>query len=85
VDAAVAAAPADAAVVLLHVVDVRLEEALHGAYGALLGRHRRSRDPGDAVSGRLPRAPARTCWPQHRPASAAQLVTRSGKGWWNMR
>jgi nucleotide-binding universal stress UspA family protein len=49
VDAAVAAAPADAAVVLLHVVDVRLEEALHGAYGALLGRHRRSRDPGDAV------------------------------------
>jgi nucleotide-binding universal stress UspA family protein len=49
VDAAAAAAPADAAVVLLHVVDVRVEEALHGAYGGLLGRHRRSRDPGDAV------------------------------------
>lgn len=49
VDAAAAAAPADATVVLLHVVDVRVEEALHGAYGGLLGRHRRSRDPGDAV------------------------------------
>jgi nucleotide-binding universal stress UspA family protein len=49
VDAAAAAASADAAVVLLHVVDVRVEEALHGAYGGLLGRHRRSRDPGDAV------------------------------------
>jgi hypothetical protein len=41
--------PADAAVVLLHVVDVRGEEALHGAYSGLLGRHRRGRDPGDTV------------------------------------
>jgi nucleotide-binding universal stress UspA family protein len=49
VDAAAAAAPAEATGVLLHVVDIRLEEALHGAYGGLLGRHRRHRDPGDAV------------------------------------
>ena len=49
VDAAAVAASADAAVVLLHVVDARLEEALHGAYQALLGCQRRSRDPGDAV------------------------------------
>jgi hypothetical protein len=36
-------------VVLLHVVDVRVEEALHGAYGGLLGRHRCGRDPGDTI------------------------------------
>lgn len=35
--------------VLLHVVDVRVAEALHGTYGGLLGRGQRSRDPGDAV------------------------------------
>lgn len=49
VDAAAAATPADAPVVLLHIVDARVEEALHGAFGGLLGRQRRSRDPGEAV------------------------------------
>lgn len=49
VDAAAVAAPADAAVVLLHVIDAGLEEALHGVYQGLLGGQRRSRDPGDAV------------------------------------
>jgi len=37
-------------VVLLHVVDARITEALHGAFGGLLGRGARDRDPGDAVA-----------------------------------
>ncbi|HEX4247939.1 MAG TPA: universal stress protein [Pseudonocardia sp.] len=37
-------------VVLLHVVDAGVSEALHGAFGGLLGRGGRDRDPGDAVA-----------------------------------
>ena len=36
--------------VLLHVVDAEISEALHGAFGGLLGRGGRDRDPGDAVA-----------------------------------
>jgi nucleotide-binding universal stress UspA family protein len=36
--------------VLLHVVDADITEALHGAFGGLLGRGGRDRDPGDAVA-----------------------------------
>ncbi|MGH3550028.1 MAG: universal stress protein [Pseudonocardiaceae bacterium] len=46
---AAAAVTPDADLVLLHVVDVRVTEALHGAYGGLLGRGQRRRDPGEAV------------------------------------
>lgn len=52
------AATADAAaglaetldVVLLHVVDVEISEALHGAFGGLFGRHGQHEDPGGAVA-----------------------------------
>jgi len=40
----------DADLVLLHVVDAEISEALHGAFGGLLGRGARDRDPGDAVA-----------------------------------
>jgi len=49
VQASAAIAPPDADIVLLHVVDVRVIEALHGSYGGLLGRGQRNRDPGHAV------------------------------------
>lgn len=39
-----------AEVVLLHVVDAEITEALHGAFCGLLGRGARGRDPGDAVA-----------------------------------
>lgn len=38
VDAAARLAPADADVVLLHVLDAELGEVVHGTYGGLLGR-----------------------------------------------
>ncbi|HEX4358982.1 MAG TPA: universal stress protein [Pseudonocardia sp.] len=40
----------DVDLVLLHVVDAEISEALHGAFGGLLGRGARDRDPGDAVA-----------------------------------
>lgn len=36
-------------VVLVHVVDSQIGEAAHGAFGGLLGRGSRQRDPGDTV------------------------------------
>jgi nucleotide-binding universal stress UspA family protein len=44
VDAAVALAPADAEFVLLHVTDGDVTEAVHGAFGGLLGRGRDAAD-----------------------------------------
>jgi len=35
--------------VLLHVIDAQVEEAAHAAFGGLLGRGSRRRDPGEAV------------------------------------
>jgi nucleotide-binding universal stress UspA family protein len=49
VEAAAAIAPPAADIVLLHVIDIRVTEALHGAYGGLLGRGQRSRDPADTL------------------------------------
>jgi nucleotide-binding universal stress UspA family protein len=37
-------------VVLLYVVDAEIAEAVHGAFGGLLGRGGRNRDPGDMVA-----------------------------------
>lgn len=48
VDAAARWAPADAEFVVLHVTDGDVTEALHGAYGGLLGRA--GHDPADAVT-----------------------------------
>ncbi|WP_037079579.1 universal stress protein [Pseudonocardia spinosispora] len=51
VDAAAALAEAATMeIVLLHIVDVEISEALHGAFGGLLGRHSPSHDPGGAVA-----------------------------------
>ncbi|HEX3790719.1 MAG TPA: universal stress protein [Pseudonocardiaceae bacterium] len=47
VDAASRLAPEAADFVLLHVLDATVGEALHGAYGGLLGRA--GHDPGDVV------------------------------------
>lgn len=49
VDAAVKLAPPSAEFVLLYVSDTGLAEAVHGAFGGLLGRG--GRDPGEAVAG----------------------------------
>jgi nucleotide-binding universal stress UspA family protein len=50
VDAARRFAPAGAAVVLLHVIDPRLADGVHGAYTALLGRGRgAATDPAGSV------------------------------------
>ena len=45
----VAAATEPAAVTLLYVIDTGVSEAVHGAFGGLLGRGMRDRDPGIAV------------------------------------
>lgn len=50
VDAAARFAPADAHVVLLHVVDPALAASVHGAYTGLIGRGRRGTDPGAALA-----------------------------------
>lgn len=50
VDAAARWAPGDAEIVLLHVTDGEVTEALHGAFGGLLGRGGKPA-PADAVAG----------------------------------
>jgi nucleotide-binding universal stress UspA family protein len=50
VDAAVALAPPDAELTLLHVVDPQLAEHAHGAFTGLVGRGGRGRDPGSAIT-----------------------------------
>lgn len=49
VDATDAHAPAEAEIVLLHVIGDDVAEAAHGAFAGLLGRGRPERDPGDRV------------------------------------
>lgn len=48
--AAAVGATGEVEVTLLHVLDAQVGEALHGAYGGLLGRGTRHRDPAEAVS-----------------------------------
>ncbi|MGH3473144.1 MAG: universal stress protein [Nocardioidaceae bacterium] len=50
IDAADQIAPADAEIVLLHVLDPGLSEGLHGVFEGRLGRGRHGPDPGDAVT-----------------------------------
>jgi nucleotide-binding universal stress UspA family protein len=50
VDAARALAPADAAIVLLHVSADEVPGAAHGAYAGLLGRGHPERDPGPRLA-----------------------------------
>jgi nucleotide-binding universal stress UspA family protein len=49
VDATAGLAAPEAEVVLLHVVDATVSEAVHGAYGGLLGRGTRTRNPAHTV------------------------------------
>ena len=49
VDAALALAPADAGLVLLHVTPEEIPAAAHGAYQGLIGRGHPERDPGRLV------------------------------------
>jgi nucleotide-binding universal stress UspA family protein len=49
VDTAADLAPGDAEFVLLHVTDANVTEAVHGAFGGLLGRG--GRDPADGLTG----------------------------------
>ncbi|MDQ2709179.1 MAG: universal stress protein [Actinomycetota bacterium] len=79
VDAA-AALPGTHDIVLLHVIDTQVGEAAHGAFGGLLGRGSRQRNPGDiltqmardASSGVLNDA-------QRRLSTPARLDSRAGR------
>lgn len=81
VDAAARAAAGQSAdVVLLYVVDSEISEAVHGAFGGLLGRGQRERDPGKAIEAtaheaarELLRAAA------GRLGRSAELVLRTGQ------
>lgn len=50
VDAAAARSRPDDDVMLLHVRPADVEQAAHGAFSGLMGRHNRADDPGDAVA-----------------------------------
>jgi nucleotide-binding universal stress UspA family protein len=56
--AAVGVAAETDELMLLHVIDTQVEEAAHGAFGGLLGRGSRQRDPGEAVHRLAERASA---------------------------
>lgn len=68
VDAAAEFAPPDARIVLLHVIDSRLAEDVHGAYAGLAGRGGQARDPGEVI-----RAAAETAEGALLGAAAARL------------
>jgi len=67
-------------VVLLHVLDSQVGEAVHGAFGGLLGRGMRERDPGTAVTDAGRAAAAELLEAARRRLGApAELVVRAGR------
>lgn len=67
-------------VVLLYVLDSQVGEAVHGAFGGLLGRGMRERDPGTAVTdaGRAAAAELLEA-ARRRLGASAELVARVGR------
>lgn len=67
-------------IVLLYVLDGQVGEAVHGAFGGLLGRGTRERDPGNAVTD-AGRAAASELLEaaRRRLGAAAELVVRAGR------
>jgi nucleotide-binding universal stress UspA family protein len=66
--------------VLLHVIDTQVEEAAHGAFGGLLGRGSRQRDPGEAMHRMAERSSADLLAAALRRASRpARTQTRGGR------
>ena len=81
VDATARAAAGQASeVVLLYVVDSEVSEAVHGAFGGLLGRGMRGRDPGTSIE-RTAHAAARELLTAagHRLGCPATLALRTGQ------
>ncbi|MCX2933446.1 hypothetical protein ORI20_24545 [Mycobacterium sp. CVI_P3] len=76
----VAATTEPMAVTLLYVIDAQVSEAVHGAFGALLGRGMRDRDPGTAVEAAARHAAADLLEAaRHRLGRDAELVVRTGR------
>lgn len=79
VDAASTLAPVNSEFTLLHVSDGGPAEALHGAFGGLLGRGGGGHDPGIAVEGLTgPAARELVEAAQQRLGQPAELVVRAG-------
>ncbi len=67
-------------VVLLYVLDSQISEAVHGAFGGLLGRGMRERDPGTAVTDAARAAASELLDAAHRRLGAtAERVVRVGR------
>ncbi len=67
-------------VVLLYVLDSQVGEAVHGAFGGLLGRGMRERDPGTAVADAAREAAWQLLDEAHRRLEAsAERVVRSDR------
>lgn len=80
VDAAAELAPPDRFDrVLLHVTDTGITEALHGAFGGLLGRGDRHRDPAQAVAELAATESARLLDAAERRLGPARRETRTGR------
>ena len=76
---ALGAATSDTQAVLLYVVDSQVSEALHGAFGGLLGRGTRDRDPGTVVEITAREAASELLLDaQHRLGRPADPVVRVG-------
>ena len=67
-------------VVLLYVLDSQVGEAVHGAFGGLLGRGMRERNPGTAVTdaGRVAASELLEA-ARRRLGASAELVVRAGR------
>lgn len=67
-------------VTLLYVIDSQVSEVVHGAFGGLLGRGMRDRDPGTAVEAAARRAATELLESaQRRLGRRADLAVRTGR------
>jgi len=67
-------------VTLLYAIDSQVSEVLHGAFGGLLGRGMRDRDPGTAVEAAARHAAAELLESaQRRLGRRAELAVRTGR------